>query len=147
MFVKRKEILWNKDLNETKRIKVCQKKQFWTVTNCYWIVSTYITHNCWCFNKISLQVIKYFPNRIFFNTELRKVWLRESKAYSIFIVARTFSISNQSVISIVLKINPLLFPLNLFYVKAFVMKILTLQLLICWTQLSVIGLTAELLTF
>lgn len=132
-----------------KGLKFVHKKQSWTVTNYYWIVSAYITHNCWCFNKISLQVIKYFPNRIFFNTELRKVWLRESKAYSIFIVARTFSISNQSLISIVFKINPLLFPINLFYVKAFVMKILTWpkQLLICWKQLSVIGLTAELLTF
>ena len=63
---------------------------------------------------------KFLPNSNFLETELRKSWLRESKAFSISIVTR--NPSNQSLISIMSEINLPLSPIYPFLHMEFVVR-------------------------
>ena len=53
------------------------------------------------------------PN--FFKTELRKLWLRKSKTFSMSIVTRNPAILNQPLIPVMSEINLPLSPINLFF--------------------------------
>ena len=82
----------------------------------YWVVvPPFMKHDCWSFNKISIQVMKFFPKPNFFKTEIRKLRSRESKAFSISIVTRKPVILKQPLISIMSEINLSLPPINLFF--------------------------------
>ena len=90
------------------------------------IILSFITHESSSFNKISIHVITFLPNPNFLKTKLRKSWSREPKAFSISIVTRNPSIFNQSLISIKSEINLPLSPIDLFLLKQFVVRKVTL---------------------
>ena len=63
----------------------------------YWVVvPPFMPHDCWSCNKISIKVMKVFPKPNFFKTEIRKLWSRESKAFSWYQNCPAFAICPQS---------------------------------------------------
>ena len=99
------------------------------------VVPPFMADHFCCFSKISIQQITFFPKPNFCKTDIRKPWLRESKAFSISIVTRKPTILNQPLISVMSEIKTFS---NCFLHKQFVMKKLmqTQQFIICLKQLQ-----------
>ena len=84
----------------------------------------YDTRNCWSFNKKFYIGDNFFTKPSFFKTEIRKLWSRESKAFSILIVTRKPVILNQPLISIMSETDLPSSPITL-QIKTFSKKILS----------------------
>ena len=52
------------------------------------VVLAFITDDRWSINNISIQMIIFFPKPDIFKTEIRKIWSRKPKDFSISIVTR-----------------------------------------------------------
>ena len=82
----------------------------------YWVVvQPYITNESLFLIKIYVHEIDSLTNLNFFNTELRKSFPRESKAFSISIVTRNIPVLNLSMISVMSEINLPLYTIKVFF--------------------------------
>ena len=72
----------------------------------------FITQDCWLFYNIFINVIKLSPNPNFFKTHNKKLWSKESKAFSRSMVIKNPGIFSLPQISMVSDIN---LPLSLMH--------------------------------